>query len=67
VFPAGLMLILASGVVPAFAADEPMSLGTRRELSVDQFLIEKREGVSLPFQHPQPAGIYVTVAAAAGC
>ena len=57
VFAAAMTVILASAVAPAFAADEPISLGTRRELFVDHFLIEKLEGVSLQLQQPQPAGI----------
>ncbi|MCU0979721.1 MAG: hypothetical protein MUF25_11215 [Pirellulaceae bacterium] len=57
VFAAAVTIVLASGVAPAFAGDEPISLGTRRELFVDHFLIEKREGVSLQLQQPQPAGI----------
>ncbi|NUQ62090.1 MAG: hypothetical protein HUU20_06360 [Pirellulales bacterium] len=47
---------MASGVAPAFAADGPISIGTRRELFVDRFLIEKLDSVSLQLQHPQPAG-----------
>jgi len=49
--------ILFGGLAPTFADDEPISLGTRRELFVDHFLIEKLEGVSLQLQQPQPAGI----------
>ena len=56
-YAAAVTIVLASAVAPAFAADEPISLGTRRELFVDHFLIEKLEGVSLQLQHPQPAGI----------
>jgi len=50
-------LLLFTGTAPAFAADEPISLGSRRELFVDDFLIEKLEGVSLQLQHPQSAGV----------
>ncbi len=50
-------VILTSAVAPALAADEPIAIGTRRELFVDRFLIEKLDGVSLELQHPQPAGI----------
>ena len=55
---AAVAAILFGGLAPAFAADEAvMSLGTRRELFVDQVLIEKLAGVSLQLQHPQSAGI----------
>lgn len=57
VLSAAMAAILFGGLTPAFAADEPISLGRRRELFVDHFLIEKLEGVSLQLQHPQPAGI----------
>jgi len=54
---AAMAAILFGGLAPAFAADEPIALGTRRELFVDHFLIEKLEDVSLQLQQPQPAGI----------
>ncbi len=54
---AAMAAILFGGLAPAFAADEPISLGTRRELFVDHVLIEKLAGVSLQLQQPQPAGI----------
>jgi hypothetical protein len=41
----------------ASATDDVIALGTRRELFVDTFLIDKMEGVSLQLQHPQPAGV----------
>lgn len=44
---APLAVILFSGFAPAFAADEPIALGTRRELFVDRFLIEKLAGQRL--------------------
>lgn len=49
--------LLASAVDFSFAGNEAIPLGTRRELFVDHFLIEKLEGVSLQLQHPQPAGV----------
>lgn len=45
------------GILPAPAADEPIAIGTRRELFVDHYNIESMNGVSLQLQHPQPAGI----------
>ena len=54
---AAMAAMLFAGLAPAFADDEPIALGTRRELFVDHFLIEKLDGVSLQLQHPQPAGI----------
>lgn len=57
VLTAAMAAILFGGLAPTFADDEPISLGTRRELFVDHFLIEKLEGVSLQLQQPQPAGI----------
>lgn len=43
-------------ITPLFAA-EPISLGNRRELFVDHYLIEKLDGVSLELQKPQSGGI----------
>ena len=57
VLAAVVTLLVLTGTVPVFAADEPISLGSRRELFVDHFLIEKLEGVSLQLQHPQSAGV----------
>ena len=43
---------------PAFAAeDNAITLGSRRELFVDHYLIDKLDGVALQLQHPRPAGI----------
>lgn len=53
---AAIVIGIASTVVP-LAADEPISIGARRELFVDRFLIEKLEGASLQLQRPQPAGV----------
>ncbi len=57
VLAAVVTLLVFTGTGPGFAADEPISLGSRRELFVDHFLIEKLEGVSLQLQHPQSAGV----------
>ena len=48
---AAMAAILFGGLTPAFAADEPIALGTRRELLVDQFLIEKLDGVLFSFSN----------------
>ncbi len=48
---------LVAGLAPAQAADEVISLGSRRELFVDHFLIDKLDGVSLQLQCPRPAGV----------
>lgn len=53
---AAVVSILAMAVSSTFA-DEPISLGTRRELFIDRMLIDKLDGVSLELQRPQPAGI----------
>lgn len=50
-------VIVANFGFVALAADEAISLGSRRELFVDRFLIDKLEAVSMQLQHPQPAGI----------
>ena len=50
-------LLLIAALAPVLVADEPIRLGTRRELFVDRFLIEKLDGLSLRLQHPQPAGV----------
>ena len=41
----------------ATQADEPIAIGSRRELFVDRFLIEKLDNVTLQLQRPQPAGV----------
>jgi len=56
-FAAVVTMVFVAGLTPAVAADDPIALGTRRELFVDRALIEKLDGVSLQLQHPQPAGI----------
>jgi len=45
------------GMAATLVAAEPLELGTRRELFVDRFLIERLEGAELRLHHPQPAGI----------
>jgi hypothetical protein len=41
----------------ATQADEPIAIGSRRELFIDRFLIEKMDNVTLQLQRPQPAGV----------
>jgi hypothetical protein len=50
------LLILLFAVVTS-RAEDPVAIGSRRELFVDRLLIEKLEGASLRLHAPQPAGI----------
>jgi hypothetical protein len=53
-----LVVALTALVLSAHAlADDAISLGSRRELFVDRYLVDKLDGVSLQLQHPQPAGV----------
>ena len=55
--PGSLLLVLSLlGLVPSAPADEPgvIELGTRRELFVDDFLIDRRDGLELRLQAPVP-------------
>lgn len=53
-----LVAALTAFVLSAHAlADDAISLGSRRELFVDRYLVDKLDGVSLQLQHPQPAGV----------
>jgi len=45
----------------ATQADEPIAIGSRRELFVDRFLIEKLDNVTLQLQRPQPAGVALRI------
>lgn len=47
--------LLAAGTVAI--AQDPIDLGTRRELMVDRFLIERLDGLELRLHHPVPAGV----------
>src|SRR4051794_15614046 len=52
-----LLLVLGLfGVLPSATADEPggIDIGTRRELFVDEFLIDRRDGLELRLQAPLP-------------
>ena len=54
---AGFLAVLAASVpASAASADEPnvIEIGTRRELFVDEFLIERRDGLELRLQSPVP-------------
>lgn len=48
---AASLLVLATGHV--CGADAPLHIGSRRELFVDEYLIEKMSGVSLRLHHPE--------------
>lgn len=48
-----IYLLLAACSILCPAA-EPLDIGARRELFVDDFLIEKLDGVQLRMHHPQP-------------
>src|SRR6516225_6712801 len=55
--PGSLLLVLGLlGMVPSAAADESgvIEIGTRRELFVDDFLIDRRDGLELRLQAPAP-------------
>ncbi len=40
-----------------WGATPPLELGTRRELFVDRYLIDRLDGVELRLHHPTPAGV----------
>jgi len=50
------LLVLLLTVVAA-RAEDPIAIGSRRELFVDRLLIEKMEGASLRMHAPQAAGV----------
>jgi hypothetical protein len=50
-----IMLLVCSSAMSS--ADEPMALGARRKLFLDNFLIDRMQGVSLQLQKPQSAGV----------
>jgi hypothetical protein len=47
--------------VSAAAETKPVSIGSRRELFVDRFLVEQLDGVRFQLHHPQPAEMAVTL------
>ncbi len=52
-----LLTLTASLLSMPIQGAEPITLGTRREIFVDQELIERLEGAALQLHHPQPAGV----------
>lgn len=53
-------VLLVGWMLPAVVmalAQDSIDLGTRRELLVDRFLIERLDGLELQLHHPVPAGI----------
>ena len=50
-------LLLLLFAVVASHAEDPIAIGSRRELFVDRLLIEKMEGTSLRMHAPQAAGV----------
>lgn len=48
-------LLVATLFATAACADEPVNIGSRRELFVDRLLIEKMDGVDLRLHHPVKA------------
>lgn len=53
----GLLLASWSLGFPLIAANAPIDLGSRLELLVDRFLVERLEGISLKLAEPRPAGV----------
>lgn len=58
-------IILLLFLTPAFlsvqasAANDAVDIGSRREIFVDQFLIERLDNVQLELHHPQPATVAI--------
>ncbi len=53
--------IAALAAVPSLVASEPLNLGSRRELFVDGWLIERLSGVELRLAQPVDAGVALTL------
>lgn len=54
------IVVVLAGVMVwhlAAAADEPLEIGSRRELFVDRFLIDRMEGAALQLHSPEPANV----------
>ena len=49
-------VVLALALTLCSLAAQPIDIGSRRELFVDRFLIDKLDGVELQLHHPTPAG-----------
>jgi hypothetical protein len=54
---ATLAFILLSAHAPFSAAAEPVKIGSRRELFIDEHLVAKLEGISLKLHKPQPQDV----------
>lgn len=52
------LLVLVAAPVPAIAGD-PIDIGSRRELMVDDSLVERMEGARLVLHHPQARNIAI--------
>jgi hypothetical protein len=52
-----LVLLVAGSALGLQAASAPLHLGSRRELFVDDHLIERLDGVALKLHEPTPAGV----------
>ncbi|MFO0810928.1 MAG: hypothetical protein U0746_20045 [Gemmataceae bacterium] len=55
-----LSLLLLALAFPAVAADAPLDIGSRRELFVDRYLIDRLDGASLELQRPVDRGPVLT-------
>ncbi len=53
--------LVAHASLIAAAADEPIDVGSRRELFVDRWLIERLDGAELQLQRPQSGGVALTL------
>lgn len=47
-------ILITSFIAPQLMADDAINIGSRRELLVDEYLIEKMDGVELQLQQPVP-------------
>ncbi len=54
------LLLLCSGSLAA-GTDDIREIGSRRELFVDRFLIDRLEGVDLQLHEPRPAGVAIKI------
>ncbi len=54
-----LVVLGLTGMMPCSPADEPgvIEIGTRRELFVDDFLTDRRDGLELRLQAPGPRAV----------
>lgn len=54
-----LLALLATFLAVAARADEPIAIGSRRELFVDRLLAGEMRGAGLRLHHPQPAEVAI--------